>query len=332
MDSDASVALGVDSSRPKRPDAGTVVTALPGALALGTQKARRGASGGTPGLVELKVTISNGVGGTPVLSNPLLFKLRGSDGLAVSGGAGTAKYVAGDACNPAGEVVSGASYSCVLTFQLGSNAEPVELSYSNPADPRTAKANVALEACTACGSKCTYLDSDEENCGKCGLSERSATGWVCNAGVPTCNTSGQTVCGDKCVDLKTDEANCGVCGKQIDQNSLCQNGNVVCDTRNSGVVACGSTCADLNNDEANCGACGKKCTRSSETASTRCLRQEAPARRPMCESSIVVRTFDDCQDSACVAAGMISRSEQWRGGPGPGGGGRFICWCRYAPL
>ena len=162
VDSDASVALGSDGAVTPGPDAGAIVVAQPGAIALSVQKARRGATGATKGLVELAITLSNGAGGAAVSTNPAFFKLRGSDSLRVGGSTAAAPNLTGSACNPSGEVVAGGTYSCVLTFQLANNADAVELTYLNPLDARTAKAAVvSVEACRECGGKCGYADVDK---------------------------------------------------------------------------------------------------------------------------------------------------------------------------
>jgi hypothetical protein len=58
-----------------------------------------------------------------------------------------------------------------------------------------------------CGAKCLNTQTDEANCGACGIA---------------CAT-GQTCCSGKCVSLLRDRANCGACGKRCRKGS-CVNG------------------------------------------------------------------------------------------------------------
>jgi hypothetical protein len=79
---------------------------------------------------------------------------------------------------------------------------------------------------TECNGLCYRLDSDETNCGGCGV--------VC--------AKGETCCGGACVDAGSDADHCGGC------NAACAEGQ----------GCCGGVCTDLD-DDANCGACGARC-------------------------------------------------------------------------
>lgn len=80
------------------------------------------------------------------------------------------------------------------------------------------------------GKACTNLQSDAQNCGKCGTAcptgEKCVSGSCTNCGGTTC-TSSQTCCtagGTKsCVDLTSDSNNCGSCGNGCPSGYNCQN-------------------------------------------------------------------------------------------------------------
>ena len=71
------------------------------------------------------------------------------------------------------------------------------------------------------------LQTDESNCGRCGMN---------------CATN-RTCCSGMCVDTETSNGHCGMC-------------NHVC---GSGFSCCGADCVDFQSDNANCGSCGHAC-------------------------------------------------------------------------
>ena len=123
-----------------------------------------------------------------------------------------------------------------------------------------------------CNGACASVQTDSENCGKCGAlcpAGQACVKGACGADCP----SGDTVCsvGDggrvgKCVNTRTDNANCGLCGKVCKFGEICYGGacSGTCGTPQQGQTVCtpdgGSPlCANLKSDNQNCGACGKTC-------------------------------------------------------------------------
>jgi hypothetical protein len=123
-----------------------------------------------------------------------------------------------------------------------------------------------------CNGACANLQTDSENCGKCGTlcpSGQACVKGVCGSDCPP----GDSVCSiadsgraGKCVNTKTDNTNCGLCGKVCKQGEICFGGacSGTCGTAQQGQTGCftdgGSPyCANLKNDNQNCGACGKTC-------------------------------------------------------------------------
>jgi hypothetical protein len=116
---------------------------------------------------------------------------------------------------------------------------------------------------TACGTTCTNLQTDANNCGACGRT--CIPGGICsagNCGCPSgtspsngicctdflegcngiCCPAGQFCCGGTCVDLTSDPQNCSKCGNSC-----------------GGLACCAGACTDTNWDMNNCGSCGSLC-------------------------------------------------------------------------
>lgn len=158
-------------------------TAKPGQLALAVQTARRGVKNSVKQQLEVRLQIANGSGGNKASLSPARFSVSDSSGVSVRASAGgQAQFVDGEACSASAELNGGGSATCVLTFAISGTSEPKEIRYEgeglanieSTADKRTASAPVSVEACTTCGTSCTYLDVDENNCGQCGLSLQSS--------------------------------------------------------------------------------------------------------------------------------------------------------------
>lgn len=121
-----------------------------------------------------------------------------------------------------------------------------------------------------CSGHCADLQTDTENCGKCGVLCPAAQACVkgacstqCPAGNSMCSGDGG---GGKCLNLKTDNKNCGKCGFACPSGQICFAGacSGTCGDSKSGQVVCGGDggptyCANLQNDNQNCGACGTSC-------------------------------------------------------------------------
>jgi hypothetical protein len=130
----------------------------------------------------------------------------------------------------------------------------------------------APDPCTTCSGACVNLQTDDTNCGACGL--RCPTGTECLLGV--CNLScggGETLCNSTCVNLKADNANCGTCGTICTPETACTDGGCVL-TCFSGQILCNGQCIDPKSNDTHCGA-SASCDADSGTAGSVCV---APAR------------------------------------------------------
>ena len=153
----------------------------------------------------------------------------------------------------------------------------------------------AADGRTCCSATCVDTETDELNCGGCGVA--CGDGQVCCGGTcvgsdpdhcgdacATCDGAelccdgacvaqgpercgscdggcGATCCDDgmhggACVNTDTDVANCGGCGVDCPSGDVCSNG--VCCA--AGETYCGGeSCTDLQTDRDNCGRCGREC-------------------------------------------------------------------------
>ncbi len=102
---------------------------------------------------------------------------------------------------------------------------------------------------TMCGDSCADLNSDPNNCGKCGTVCPDT--YSCNNGKCGC-APGQLLCNGKCVN--NDTSNCGKCGNQCKDTFVCTNGTCNCPW---GQFECNNKCVVSDNE--NCGTCGNKC-------------------------------------------------------------------------
>ena len=119
-----------------------------------------------------------------------------------------------------------------------------------------------------CGSTCTVVARDAENCGACG--KKCAAGEVCSQG--TCALScngGTTKCGTACVDTKSDGANCGGCGTKCATGEVCNAGKCAT-TCSNGATQCGQSCVNTQTDQVNCGGCGTLCAAGEQCVGGKC--------------------------------------------------------------
>jgi hypothetical protein len=111
---------------------------------------------------------------------------------------------------------------------------------------------------------CADFESDERNCGGCGV--RCASGQECVQG--GCDTScvvGQTKCGASCHDLSTDLAHCGSCNNPCGAGEVCS--GATCQAScGAPFERCGNRCANFASDPENCGDCGRACQPEHATA------------------------------------------------------------------
>ncbi len=143
----------------------------------------------------------------------------------------------------------------------------------------------------AASQTCTYLQTDANNCGRCGnicpagppnsspTCTGGACGYQCDAGsiacgsgccssppnsTPTCASGvctftcnpGYTRCGNTCVNLSNDGSNCGRCGNACLPGHICEGGSCICPPPQTD---CFGVCKNLNADSQNCGGCNKVC-------------------------------------------------------------------------
>lgn len=81
---------------------------------------------------------------------------------------------------------------------------------------------------STCGSLCTDLETDPDNCGTCGSacgSDQTCAAGTCSGVMPgsACNAP-EVTCGDVCVDLMTSPGNCGACGSACHAFGECDSG------------------------------------------------------------------------------------------------------------
>jgi hypothetical protein len=121
---------------------------------------------------------------------------------------------------------------------------------------------------TLCGSTCTALARDPQNCGACGTKCKDTE--VCSMGkcALACGT-GTLRCLNICVDAQSDPGNCGNCGVKCMQGEVCSMGKCApsCAPATS---PCGSACKDMQVDRTNCGACAAMCGAGEECVSGKC--------------------------------------------------------------
>jgi hypothetical protein len=95
------------------------------------------------------------------------------------------------------------------------------------AEPETERCNELDDDCDGKTDETFNLQTDEANCGECGM--------AC--------TNNRTCCAGTCVDTSTDENHCKSCGEPC----------------GAGLTCCASECVDLKTDEQNCNMCGHVC-------------------------------------------------------------------------
>ncbi len=168
-----------------------------------------------------------------------------------------------------------------------------------------------------CGSSCTAVARDIENCGACGV--KCPTGEVCSRGLCALEcTGGTTKCGSGCVDTKSDGANCGACGAPCASGEVC-NGGKCSTTCGAGTTQCGSSCVNAQTDQVNCGGCGKLCKSGEQCVAGKCqlscqagltLCSKAPADAGLVDASSDGGSTSVCanltnDDQNCGACGTV---------------------------
>ncbi len=129
---------------------------------------------------------------------------------------------------------------------------------------------------TCCGSTCTDLAHDFNNCGACGHACPQPGPYESGACVNghcvyTC-VEGAVRCNGTCTSLYSDPNNCGACGNVCpDTAPYCQQGVCFDPGCPPGLTWCQLYCVDLLSDNYNCGACNHQCPRGTACAGGICV-------------------------------------------------------------
>ncbi len=157
-----------------------------------------------------------------------------------------------------------------------------------------------------CASGCTNIDTDPNNCGKCGYacpSTDACVGAVCTPpaschGGPVC-TGALQCCASGCTNIDTDPNNCGYCGNVCPYGGACA--GAICQATCNGGPACTgidqccpSGCANTETDPKNCGYCGNACPNSYTCSYGTCT---PPA---SCHGGPVCTGVEQCCSSGCT--------------------------------
>ena len=252
----------------------------PGQLAFRVDQARQPRTNGKAESLHVVVTLFNGEGGQPVLLSAAFFRLKLANGLLkmprTDVQAENARWVDGRVPNPTDSLAGNASYArWLLAFDnVDAQADqPQELIFEVPGvsaggttvgDGRKASASVSVEACTTCGSTCTYLDRDLQNCGSCGTGPDGSQQMQCSAGELRCTGPDQVLCAQggpgtfACVNTKTSLSHCGACGVAVPREGRCDRGVPTCGGKS--MIEVSGACVDTRTDVNNCGSAGYDCT------------------------------------------------------------------------
>ena len=124
------------------------------------------------------------------------------------------------------------------------------------------------------GDYCANLQTDNQNCGGCGIT--CPSGKVCSNGA--CATScGQPLsqCGQGnnayCANLTSDDANCGQCGTPCGAGLKCVSSTCTL-TCGGGATQCGNACVDTKTNPSHCGACNQPCGQGQACVNSTCQK------------------------------------------------------------
>jgi hypothetical protein len=144
-----------------------------------------------------------------------------------------------------------------------------------------------------CNGECTYLATDEANCGACG--NACAGGTSCEAGRCAC-PNGEQDCNGQCVSIETNNNNCGGCGTKCDGGTVCSMGTCACP---AGSTSCESECVDTQTDGHHCGDCGTECPNGQTCSGAKCSTQ---CSQTVCGTSCVNTQTDNQNCGTCGTA------------------------------
>lgn len=108
-----------------------------------------------------------------------------------------------------------------------------------------------------CSGVCTNTQTDNLNCGSCGLA--CPAGDVCSSG--TCALScqaGLVNCAGICTNTENDRNHCGGCFTACDPGEICSAGSCGLSCQ-AGLSNCSGTCTNVQTDRQSCGSCGNAC-------------------------------------------------------------------------
>jgi hypothetical protein len=142
---------------------------------------------------------------------------------------------------------------------------------------------------TACGTRCTNLQTDIDNCGTCGA---ACTTGACFDGRCVC-VANQTECIGVCTDTQVDNGNCGGCGTACPAGQACTGGVCACAM---GQTDCNGTCTDMQTDNRNCGACGTACGTGQSCTGGTCT---CPSGQTLCGNSCTNEQTDNDNCGIC---------------------------------
>ena len=169
---------------------------------------------------------------------------------------------------------------------------------------------------TGCGSSCVSTQTDNANCGGCGI--KCGAGKVCQAGqcAAVC-TLPLVNCGGHCVDRQTNPQHCGSCGVPCpirpNSTATCMSGacGIQCDPlwENCNGNAADGCEQDVGADVDNCGGCGRicgtdkvlslqcangACSSTCQLGRSNCNRPKAPQPDDGCETELKDATCGGC--------------------------------------
>ena len=218
---------------------------------------------------------------------------------------------------------------------------------TNSTTPGSGDTPTAFTSCsgdlTLCSGACVDLQTNNDNCGRCGFSV--PYGMICRDGVfadplatpttplpatesptPTPTTgpcpSGQKLCDGKCTNLLTDNDHCGKCGWDCPKGQICQSGQCLppdltpVSTAAPGVtvttvvsceggeINCNGVCANVFTDKKNCGVCGRTCGEQEICMQGRC-GPACSGDKTLCDETCIDLNTDM---ENCGACGTICRA------------------------
>lgn len=188
--------------------------------------------------LQLNLRVSNGAGAMPLELKPTLVQVYLSDGSTRAARAVASGRVWVDGADATASVLAGQSFQWrieVATVTRSSGLVPTRVDLIAD-DGRTASAAVTIERCAGCGTVCTYLDRDVQNCGSCGAgADGNQPTMRCTSGALACTSSAiPSLCAQgaankfACVNTQSSTQHCGQCGVPVPAGGSCVNGSPRC--------------------------------------------------------------------------------------------------------